>query len=159
MGSFRNFGVTENRLCVELDNSITDLGCINHRASLTKSESLSKGEYIVRKTYFVHKEYTDFKRRVIEVLDHEGQPLNYFLVQYLFEHGDHPIKSKSHGNAMRKKSHINAQRKVHLIEYIRKYLMVKLGRMFVRKFTTNQVAFLVLKTQVSFPGMKNKCTI
>lgn len=55
--------------------------------------------------YHHHKSTPEFQRRISYVLDHEGQKVQYAVVQYLFEGGNEvPVVIPPHGNSKKEKS-------------------------------------------------------
>ena len=88
VGSFRNLGTSARVFHIEN-------GQVLHSEQIrgTKSSQLerSEGEYLVRNVYYRHNRHIDFLRTATTISDHNGEELQFGLVEYHFTDEEHPV--------------------------------------------------------------------
>lgn len=107
LGTFLNRGRVETIVTVHRDDDgkvlEIDVGrTLKRQKGFANNIRLSPNEYLVRKTFYIHKHHRDFKRRVAELVDHNGGCSQFMLIQYVFSDKEHPVQVQPHGNSQGK---------------------------------------------------------
>lgn len=76
----------------QTDGEVTDLTHLKKKPSV-----LRKSVYRLTRTYWTSNKTKDFRRRLYELHDYDGNPTRYVILQYIVE-GEAPDFEKAHGN-------------------------------------------------------------